>query len=493
MHKTLRFIPLVIKQQQQRSPSHLLHRRCTTTPHPPLLFRSFVSATAHHHSSEKSNNATVEKQPPQQQPFEYAELSQLLNQQQTQQQTEQQKTVEEKAFEKIEQNTDKKPEQEQQQEQEQEQKWRLSSKLKAYSELMRLEKPIGTYLLLFPCLWSMSLADTFSLIPDPAIALSFALGAVVMRGAGCTINDIWDRKFDSMVERTKNRPIASGRVSVPEAMALVAAQVSVAASILLTQFNADMILACVASLGLVTAYPLMKRVTNWPQAFLGLTFNWGALVGFLAISGATFYQPMVTVPLYLAGICWTLVYDTIYAHQDKVDDRRIGVKSTALHFGDGDSGKRMLYLFTALFCVLMTVTGYFAQYDFRDQMSYYMSVMVSTAFLANMIRKLDLNNVEMCGQMFRANRFVGVVILLGIIGANFTKRMGAIRYEKERRELIEQGYDPEDIPVDEGIKAVTLMYKQLEESKAMPVVDKLKLVFQKLGFNTGDQSKSEDA
>jgi len=359
----------------------------------------------------------------------------------------------------------------------------IRSKLKAYSELMRLDKPIGTYLLLYPCLWSMAFADTFSLIPDPATAIAFSIGALVMRGAGCTVNDIWDRKIDAQVERTKDRPIASGRVSVPEAIAFLGAQLSVGAWILFSQFNVETILACTGSLALVALYPLMKRITNWPQAFLGLTFNWGALVGFLAISGATFYNPMVTVPLYLAGVSWTLVYDTIYAHQDKEDDRTVGVKSTALHFGDGKRGRMILTAFAVLFGLLMIVAGYVgARFDPIDQMSYYLAVLLSTAFLLNMIHTVDLNNAAQCGQKFRANRFVGLVILFGIIGANFSKRVQAMRFEREREALIKQGYDPQLVPVDEELKTASQMYKQLDESKKMSISEKLTLAWKKLGF-----------
>jgi 4-hydroxybenzoate polyprenyltransferase len=359
----------------------------------------------------------------------------------------------------------------------------LKNKCKAYSELMRLDKPIGTYLLLFPCLWSLAFADQFSLVPDPRLTLAFTVGALIMRGAGCTVNDLWDRKFDAMVERTKNRPIASGRVSVPEALAFLTLQLSAGAWILFSQFNADTIIACTASLLLVVLYPLMKRITHWPQAFLGLTFNWGALVGYMAISGFEYYNTSVTIPLYAAGICWTLVYDTLYAHQDKVDDRKVGVKSTALYFGDGFRGKTIMAIFAFLFGVIMLIVGYYgAHYDPRMQSSYYLAVLLSTAHLFYQIYSVNLDNPAHCGQMFRSNRFVGIAILLGIIASNLMKQMDAIEFQKERAELIKSGHDPNLLPQDEELNRARAMYMQLQKDRELTIVERLKLVLHKLGL-----------
>ncbi len=200
-----------------------------------------------------------------------------------------------------------------------------------YLQLMRLDRPIGTWLLLFPCWWGLALAprpDGFAW-HDLWLAALFGIGAVVMRGAGCTINDLWDRDIDAQVARTRTRPLASGAITVPQALVFLAGQLVVGLAVLV-QFNATTILVGVLSLLLVVPYPLMKRVTWWPQAWLGLTFNWGALVGWTAVTGGLDWPAAV---LYAAGVFWTLGYDTIYAHQDKEDDARIGVKSTARLFG----------------------------------------------------------------------------------------------------------------------------------------------------------------
>jgi 4-hydroxybenzoate polyprenyltransferase len=160
------------------------------------------------------------------------------------------------------------------------------------------------------------------------------VGAIVMRGAGCTINDMWDRDFDKHVERTKNRPLASGQVSMPEAFGFLGLQLSCGLGVLLS-LDQSCIALGLASMPLVVAYPLMKRLTNWPQLVLGLTFNWGALVGWSAVHGTLANGlPAPVLPLYAAGVCWTLVYDTLYGYQDRQDDRKLGLKSTSLHLGD---------------------------------------------------------------------------------------------------------------------------------------------------------------
>ena len=200
-----------------------------------------------------------------------------------------------------------------------------------YLRLMRLDRPIGTWLLLLPCWWSLALA------PRPGgfdwhdlwLAALFAVGAVVMRGAGCTINDLWDRDIDARVARTRTRPLASGAVTPRQALLFLAAQLSVGLFILL-QLNPMTIAVGALALLLVIPYPLMKRITYWPQLFLGLTFNWGTLVGWTAVTGSLDWP---AAALYIGGVFWTLGYDTIYAHLDKADDVKVGVKSTALRLG----------------------------------------------------------------------------------------------------------------------------------------------------------------
>ena len=195
-----------------------------------------------------------------------------------------------------------------------------------YARLARLDRPIGAWLLLFPCWWGIALAAPGW--PDPVLFALFALGAVVMRGAGCTWNDITDRDFDARVARTADRPIPSGAVSVRQAAVFLAAQLAVGLAILLCLNRAAIGLG-VLSLALVFTYPLMKRVTWWPQFFLGLAFNWGALMGWAAVRGDLAAPALL---LYAAGICWTLGYDTIYAHPDREDDALIGIKSKSLLF-----------------------------------------------------------------------------------------------------------------------------------------------------------------
>ena len=202
-----------------------------------------------------------------------------------------------------------------------------------YLRLMRADRPIGTWLLYLPCLWGLGFGAINGAHPIGLIALYaglFAIGAYAMRGAGCAYNDIVDRGFDGQVARTALRPIPAGEISVKQAWAFLGFLCLVGLLVVL-QLNPFTIALSFASLGLVAAYPFMKRITYWPQAWLGLTFNWGALVGFAALTGGL---NAGAIAVYVAGFFWTLGYDTIYAHQDKEDDALIGVKSTALRFGE---------------------------------------------------------------------------------------------------------------------------------------------------------------
>src|SRR5579884_3093654 len=203
----------------------------------------------------------------------------------------------------------------------------LPRAVQPYARLARLDRPIGTWLLLFPGWWGIALAAAGW--PDPVLLVLFAVGAVAMRGAGCTLNDIADREYDGKVARTRLRPLPSGRVTVLQAALFMGLQLAVGAAVLLS-LNRMTILLGLAVLALIATYPFMKRITYWPQLFLGLNFNWGALLGWTAVTGAVAWPAVL---LYLGGICWTLGYDTIYAHQDKEDDARIGVKSSALALG----------------------------------------------------------------------------------------------------------------------------------------------------------------
>jgi 4-hydroxybenzoate polyprenyltransferase len=201
------------------------------------------------------------------------------------------------------------------------------SRLRAYMRLARLDRPIGTWLLLWPCWWSLALAA--SGFPDPLLLALFGVGALAMRGAGCAWNDITDRDYDGRVERTRGRPIPSGQLSVGQAAAFMILLALIGLAILLS-FNPFAIMVGVLSLVPVVIYPFMKRITWWPQFFLGIAFNWGALLGWAAVKGDLGLAPAL---LYIGGISWTLGYDTIYAHQDKDDDALIGVKSSARRLG----------------------------------------------------------------------------------------------------------------------------------------------------------------
>ena len=226
-----------------------------------------------------------------------------------------------------------------------------------YLRLARIDRPIGIWLLMFPCWWSTALATPGW--PDPWLLLLFAMGAAIMRGAGCTLNDLADRDFDARVARTAGRPIPSGVVSVRRAVVFMIA-LCLSGLLVLLQFNAFAVALGASSLLLVVVYPFAKRVTYWPQVVLGLTFNWGALLGWAAVRGDLGWPAVV---LYAAGLLWTLGYDTIYAHQDKEDDILIGVKSTALKLGPAT--KPWLWAFYAGATVLLALVGALAAYHGR--------------------------------------------------------------------------------------------------------------------------------
>ncbi len=201
---------------------------------------------------------------------------------------------------------------------------RIPTSVRPYLHLARADKQVGTWLLLWPCFWGISLAAPVETLPDFFLISKFAVGAVLMRSAGCVINDIWDKDFDKHVARTKNRPLASGALSVPQALAFLSAQLTCALGVLVT-FNADSILVGLASMPLVVAYPLMKRITYFPQFILGLAFNWGVLLGWTAVTGsASLTDLLPALPLYAGGVCWTLIYDTLYGYQDRSDDLKLG-------------------------------------------------------------------------------------------------------------------------------------------------------------------------
>ncbi|ELT89497.1 hypothetical protein CAPTEDRAFT_154146 [Capitella teleta] len=286
------------------------------------------------------------------------------------------------------------------------------SVVKPYLQLMRFDRPIGTWLLFLPCAWSISMAASPGALPDPAMLALFGLGSFFMRGAGCTINDMWDKDFDAKVARTKDRPIASGKVNQFNALAFLGAQLSVSLMILLS-LNWNTIILGACSVIPCVIYPLMKRVTYWPQVFLGLTFNWGSVMGWTAITGGV--QWSVVAPLYLSCLAWTLVYDTIYAHQDKEDDVLVGVKSTALRLGDNT--KVWLSGFTT--CIAAGLTGAGVLCD--QTWPFYLGVSYVTAHLAHQIYAVDLNDPDDCGAKFRSNRNLGLAFWAAVVAGNLLK------------------------------------------------------------------------
>ncbi len=279
-----------------------------------------------------------------------------------------------------------------------------------YLRLIRADRPIGTWLLLFPGWWSLSLAAAGDgRWPDWRLAALFAAGALLMRGAGCTYNDIVDRDIDAQVARTAGRPIPSGEVSVTHAGVFLAALLGLAFLILL-QLNPFAMALGAASLAPIAVYPFMKRFTYWPQAWLGLTFNWGALLGWAAATGGLTLPPLL---LYGAGIAWTLGYDTIYAHQDKEDDALVGVKSTALRFGN--TTRTWLIVFYGLAVALFAATGIAADMTWP----FYMGVAAAAAHFAWQIATLDADDPGNCLHRFKVNRHIGWLLLAGIVAAGW--------------------------------------------------------------------------
>ena len=277
-----------------------------------------------------------------------------------------------------------------------------------YLRLMRADRPIGTWLLFVPCLWGLALASLETArAASPIMVALFALGAFVMRGAGCAYNDIVDRDVDAKVARTALRPIPSGQISLRSAVIFVVA-LSLIGLVVLLQFNRLTIALGIASLALVATYPFMKRVTWWPQAFLGLTFNWGVLMGAASASGAV--SPAAFC-LYAAGVAWTLGYDTIYAHQDKDDDALIGVKSSALRLGA--STRPALAAFYASTLALFAAAGALT----NVHILFYAALTPAAAHFFWQWRRLDIDDAAMCLKLFRSNRDAGLLLLAAILSA----------------------------------------------------------------------------
>lgn len=301
---------------------------------------------------------------------------------------------------------------------------------------MRLDKPTGFLLLVYPSYWGMAIACPGGHIPNLSFLALFGLGAIAMRGAGCTINDLLDKAYDAQVSRTKDRPIASGAISSKAAIAFLAAELSVAASVLF-QFDWTSIFLGTSSLFLVAAYPLCKRFTNWPQLVLGMTFNWGVLLGYSVMTRGEL-NPSVLIPLYSSAIAWTMIYDTIYAHQDRQDDIAVGLKSTAITFGNDTK----LYLsgFSAIMVAGLVKTGIVTHQIFP----YYAAVALTAGHLIHQIVTLDINNKENCWKLFKRNSQIGLLLFIGILLSAMIRDEEKIDEEEKIARIKEGGLFPEE-------------------------------------------------
>ena len=277
-----------------------------------------------------------------------------------------------------------------------------------FIELTRLKKPIGFMLLFWPCAWGLTLAYDFSgeKISYLFFLSLFFLGSVLMRSAGCIVNDIADRKFDKKVARTKNRPIANGSISVINGFFFAAILCLIALGVLL-QFNNLTILLALVSMPLAFAYPLMKRITYWPQLFLGITFNYGLILGWTASNDQINIIPII---FYFGAVFWTLGYDTIYGFQDIKDDEIIGLKSTSIKFKNNPS--TFLTICYILFLLSLLIIGILKE---LNSIFYFLYVIVVIQMLYFQLKKLDINNSLNCLKIFKSNNYVGLLVLLSFI------------------------------------------------------------------------------
>ena len=280
-----------------------------------------------------------------------------------------------------------------------------------FLELTRLKKPIGFLLLFWPCLWGLTLANDFSNNNFQFIkyCILFLVGAILMRSAGCVVNDIIDRKIDKMVERTKSRPLASGRISVRLSLVIVLF-LCLSAFIILIQFNLNTIILGLASMPFAFTYPLMKRLTYWPQLFLGVTFNYGILMAWVSITNEINIYPII---LYCGAIFWTLGYDTIYGFQDIKDDEIIGVKSTSIKFKKNPK----IFLITCylIFYLSILILGILMSYN----LYYFLfSILIFLHLMVYQIRSLEVLEPMTCLKIFKSNNFLGLLVFLNILVGN---------------------------------------------------------------------------
>jgi 4-hydroxybenzoate polyprenyltransferase len=282
------------------------------------------------------------------------------------------------------------------------------NQIKLFIELTRLKRPIGFMLLFWPCLWGLTIVYDFNSDLKLYFFYSalFLSGSILMRSAGCIVNDIADKNFDKKVERTKNRPIASGKVSIKLASTYALFLCAIALLVLIN-FNNFTILMALASMPLAFTYPLMKRITYWPQLFLGITFNYGLILAWISIANEVSIIPMI---FYLGAIFWTLGYDTVYGFQDIKDDEIIGVKSTSIKFKNDP--KKFLFISYSLFIISLFLVGILMKFKI-----YYFLFMVIPILqlLVFQVKKLNTNKSIDCFSKFKSNNFLGAIILVNIL------------------------------------------------------------------------------
>ena len=284
----------------------------------------------------------------------------------------------------------------------------MSKKLQTYIELTRINKPTGYMLLFWPCLWGLTLSYDFTTEINDFLFYSFLffVGSILMRSAGCIINDVVDRDFDKKVERTKNRPIASGKISVIKALVLSFALCFIALIVLL-QFNKITILMAIASMPLAFTYPYMKRFTYWPQLYLGITFNYGLLLGWTSTQG---FISVIPIIFYMGAIFWTLGYDTIYGFQDINDDEIIGVKSTSIKFKKNPK----IFITTCYIITIISIilTGYLMN---LNNLFFIFCIIPIIHLFFFQIKNLDTSREKICLKIFKSNSYFGLIIFLNIL------------------------------------------------------------------------------
>ncbi len=285
-----------------------------------------------------------------------------------------------------------------------------------YLRLARADRPIGVWLLLWPCWWSVALAALAKgdPAPGPVLLVLFAIGSIAMRAAGCAYNDIVDRDYDALVSRTQSRPIPSGQITLRAAYLFMFAMCLIGLAVLL-QFNQQTVILGIASLGIVAVYPFMKRITYWPQAVLGLAFSWGALMGWCAVF-ASLATPALL--LYAGAVAWTIGYDTIYAHQDKEDDAILGLKSSALRLGSAT--RPWLGVFYAISALATLAAGLSA----GAGAVFAAGMAVAAAHLAWQVITIDVENAANCLTRFRANRDYGLIVFCALFADAGLRALG---------------------------------------------------------------------